>query len=138
MCAVSTSPNAIPVSLERGKQQHNTEQRAYAGAEDAQKTQQPSAEQRESGPAPIRSKAAPCEKTDNSGKVTGEDYRPEEAEIASQWWRETCAKDIYNKGGALRYVGATAVLRVDETGSLCRTLLNTVASRNFISPETVE
>ncbi|CDJ64731.1 hypothetical protein, conserved [Eimeria necatrix] len=88
----------------------------------------------------MRSEEAPCEKADSSGKsaeATEEDCRPEAIETMPHWWRETSTKESSNQGGALCYVGATAVLRVELAGTSCEALLDTSASRSFINPKTV-
>ncbi|CDJ62829.1 hypothetical protein ENH_00027370 [Eimeria necatrix] len=109
--------------------------------EDVQGTQPPSETQLESGLVPMRSEEAPWQKTDSSGKsaeATEEDCRPEAIEIIPHWWREISAKESCNQGGALCYVGAKAVLRVELAGSSCEALLDTGASRSFIKSKTVE
>ncbi|CDJ70368.1 hypothetical protein, conserved [Eimeria necatrix] len=141
MCAVATVPNTIPVSFGWGSKLLNTEDRANTRDEHAQRAKPPWKMRWESRPAPIRREEASCEKRDGSRKpteVTREGYKPEEAKIEPQWWRKTSAKEAYNKGGALFYVRATAVLRVDVAGSPCDALLDTGTSRSFISPKTIE
>ncbi|CDJ66527.1 hypothetical protein, conserved [Eimeria necatrix] len=140
-CPVATGPNAIPVSLERGNRLLNAVEKSKMSDEDVQGTQPPPETWFESGAVPMRSEEAPCEKTDSNGKfaeATEEDCRPEAIETMPHWWRETSAKESCNQGGALRYVGATAVLRVELAGSSCEALLEIGASRSFISPKTVE
>ncbi|CDJ66789.1 hypothetical protein, conserved [Eimeria necatrix] len=140
-CLVATGPNAIPVSLERGNRLLNTIEEIKMSDEDVQGTQPPSETRFESGAVPMRSEEAPCEKTDSSGKsaeATEEDCKPEAIETMPHWWREISAKESCNQGRALRYVGATAVLRVELAGSSCEALLDTDASTSFISPKTVE
>ncbi|CDJ68258.1 hypothetical protein ENH_00050490 [Eimeria necatrix] len=95
----------------------------------------------ESGSASILSEEAPGATTASSRKsaeATEDGYRPDATEIAPHWWRETCTKESYDQGGALCYVGATAVLRVELAGSPCEALVDTRASRSFASPKTVE
>ncbi|CDJ38288.1 hypothetical protein, conserved [Eimeria tenella] len=141
LCPVATGPNAIPVSLERGHRPLNMVEETEMGDEVLRGTQPPSETRLESGPAPMRSEEAPCEEKDSRGKsaeATEEDCRPEAIETMPHWWRETSAKESCSQGGALCYVGATAILRVELAGSSCEGLLDTGASRSFINPKTVE
>ncbi|CDJ40976.1 hypothetical protein, conserved [Eimeria tenella] len=141
MCAVATAPNAIPVSLGWENKLLNTEDRANTRDQHVKRAKPPWKTRWESRPALTRRGEAPCEKKDSSVKpteVTGEGYRPEEAEIEPQWWRKTSAKEAYNKKRALFYVCATAVLRVEVAGSPCGGALETGTSRSFISSKTVE
>ncbi|CDJ69821.1 Reverse transcriptase, related [Eimeria necatrix] len=124
ICAIATGPNAIPVSLERGNHLLNTVEENKTSDEVVQRTQPPSETRLESGPVPMRSEEAPCEKTDSSGKFAEakeEDCRPEGIETMPHWWRETSAKECCNQGGALCYMGATASdeLRTSVNGQWC-------------------
>ncbi|CDJ41680.1 hypothetical protein ETH_00010515 [Eimeria tenella] len=94
-----------------------------------------------SGSASILSEEAPGAATDSSRKsaeATEDGSRPDATEVVPHWWRETCTKEPYDQGEALCYVGATVVLRIELARSPCGALLDTGASRSFISPKTVE
>ncbi|CDJ62243.1 hypothetical protein ENH_00009170 [Eimeria necatrix] len=141
MCAVETGPNAIPVSLELGNQLLRTAGGAYKSDERAEGTQSFSETRRESGSTSILSEETPDATLNSSRKsaeVTDDGHRSDATEIVPHWWRETCTKESYDQGGALCCAGATAVLRVELAGSPCETLLDTGASRSFISPKIVE
>ncbi|CDJ41446.1 hypothetical protein, conserved [Eimeria tenella] len=103
---------------------------------------QPLSETRwESGSASILSEEAPEATTDSNrkpGEAIEDSYRSDATDIVPHWWWETCTKERYDQGGALCYMGTTAVLRVEPAGSPCEALLDTGASRSFISPKTVE
>ncbi|CDJ69225.1 OSJNBa0042F21.10 protein, related [Eimeria necatrix] len=111
-CKKCGGPNAISVSLERGNRLLNTVEGNKMSDEDVQGTQPPSEARLESGPVPMRSEEAPCEKANSSGKsaeATEEDCRPEAIETMPHWWRETSTKESSNQGGALCYVAGSAV-----------------------------
>ncbi|CDJ70231.1 hypothetical protein, conserved, partial [Eimeria necatrix] len=125
-------PNAVPVSLERGNRLLNTVEENKMSYEDVQVIQPPSKTRLESVQAPMQYGEAPCVKTDSSGKsaeASDEDCR----RLAIDTVPHSC-----NRGRALCCVGATAVLRVELTGSSCEALLDTGASRSFINPKTVQ
>ncbi|CDJ68060.1 hypothetical protein ENH_00047390, partial [Eimeria necatrix] len=141
MCAVATGPNAIPVSLELGNQLLRTAGGAYKSDGRAEGSQPFSDTRRESGSASILSGETADATTDSSRKsaeATEDGYRSDATEIVPHWWRETCTKESYDKGGALCCAGATAVLRVVLVGSPYEALLDTGASRSFINPKIVE
>ncbi|CDJ62306.1 hypothetical protein ENH_00012560 [Eimeria necatrix] len=95
----------------------------------------------ESGSPSILSEETPDATTDSSRKsaeATEDGYRSDATEIVPHWWRETCTKESYDQGGALCCAGETAVLRVELAGSPYKALLDTGASRSFISPKIVE
>ncbi|CDJ65619.1 hypothetical protein ENH_00008080 [Eimeria necatrix] len=133
--------NAIPVFLEWGNQLLSTAEGTNTSDGHAEATPPLSETRWESRPASILSEAAPGATTASSRKSAGateDGYRPDTTEIALHWWRETCTKEPYDQRGALHYLGATAVLRVELAVSPCEAFLDTWASWSFISPKTVE
>ncbi|CDJ63124.1 hypothetical protein ENH_00035710 [Eimeria necatrix] len=134
-------PSAIPVSLEWGNQLRNTAEGTNTSDGHAEGTQPLWKTQLESGSASIPCKEAPgatMASSRKSAEATEDGYRSDATELAPHWWQETCAKEPQDTGGALCYVAAMAVLRNELAGSPCEALLETGASRSFISPKTVE
>ncbi|CDJ69199.1 hypothetical protein ENH_00064840 [Eimeria necatrix] len=141
MCPVATGLNAIPVSQEMGNQLLRTARGADKSDERAEGTQPLPETRWESGSESTLSEETPDATMNSSRKsaqATEDRNRSDATEIVPHWWRETCMKESYDQGGALCCAGATAVLRVELVGSPCEALLNTGASRSFISPKLVE
>ncbi|CDJ37108.1 hypothetical protein, conserved [Eimeria tenella] len=141
MRAVATGPNSIPVSHELGNQLLRTAGGADKSDERAEGTPPLPETRRESGSESTLSEETP-DATINSSRKSAETiedgYRSDAREIVPHWWRETCTKESYDQAGALCCAGATAVLRVELAGSPCEALLDTAASRSFISFKIVE
>ncbi|CDJ69408.1 hypothetical protein ENH_00068190 [Eimeria necatrix] len=141
MCAVATGPNAIPVSHEMGNQLLRTAGGTYKSDERVEGTQPLPETRQKSGSESTLSEETPgatMNSSKKSAQATEDGNRSDATEIVPHWWRETCMKESYDQGGALCCAGATAVLRVELVGSLCDALLDTGASRSFISPKLVE
>ncbi|CDJ65856.1 hypothetical protein ENH_00011300, partial [Eimeria necatrix] len=142
--SVAVSDSMLGIVLltnEWGNQLLNTAEGTDTSNGHAEGTQPLSETRWESESSSILSEEAPGATTASSRKsaeAREDSYRPDSTELAPHWWRETCMREPCDQGGALRYAGATAVLRVELAGSLCETFLDTGASRSFIRPKTVE
>ncbi|CDJ50703.1 hypothetical protein EBH_0035650 [Eimeria brunetti] len=141
MCAVETGLNSIPVSPDWGKKLLGREVQVNAEGQDVGENQQPLKVQSHAGTTLLIEEGLTC-KRDHSSELDGDaaegDCTQDTSIKEPQRWREHRAQEDTTSKGTLCSVGMAAILRVEVAGSQCEALLDTRASRSFVSPGAVK
>ena len=148
LCSVATGPNAILVSPQRRRRflpQVEEGGQRTEGDEDVNPRMgdpESSAAERAtdvSGQPGDGEEAGATLRALNHGAAAIGSSRGEECNEMRQWWRETKGLALNgDRPQMLSIMGRTAVLSLEITGQRSEELLDTGASRSFISPERVQ